>query len=170
VAIALGASAITGIATAVAAFLGTSLRARHEREEQWSDRLVRAADDFATAGGKAHLAVNETILYAQTRVNFEPLAIEADRRIREAHAHVGRVNLLFGVSDTSLAANRLLTNRRSALTELRDRGISDREEGIDMATQALDDAEDHLDRFYASALERIGPPGPTRPRDRPESN
>jgi hypothetical protein len=68
----------------------------HERSEQWTDRRVRAADDFATGVEQAILGVRDVMAAVRDKRDVEPVAAEAKRRLHEAVARIARVKLLFG--------------------------------------------------------------------------
>jgi hypothetical protein len=68
---------------------------RHERSEAWTDRLVRAADDFAIGIEQAILGVRDVIAFVGEDREPEPVVEEAKRRLHEAVARMARVRLLF---------------------------------------------------------------------------
>lgn len=67
----------------------------HERSEAWTDRLVRAADDFATGVEQGILGVRDVITVVGQNRDREPVVEEAKRRLHEAVARTARVRLLF---------------------------------------------------------------------------
>jgi hypothetical protein len=129
--ISLGAALITALAAIGGAWLHGSL----ENREQWRDRLVKAADDFATSVLQALLALRDAqgvVHDAQTTqdLKVDPSNVESildlrevaesikelDRRVDEAHARLARVQLLFGLKSKAgkAAADCVLTLRGGA--------------------------------------------------------
>src|SRR2546423_15171438 len=93
--IALGGAAIAGV---LAGWLSTSLRIRHEREEQLRERMIAAADDFATTALQAQLQLWEAALETEQGGTVMERLPEARRLIGEAHARLARGRLLFGTN------------------------------------------------------------------------
>jgi hypothetical protein len=173
VALALGGSAITGGVAMVAVWIRGRIdralererrahdeeqqirRLAHEREEQWRERLVRAADDFSTAVSQALLGVHDAI--ADDEGNRTAAVDEADRRVGEAIARVGRVRLLFGEdTEVAAAANALLPQLSTALSHVRP-SIAPVPDASG-AWKAIEKAYDQHKTFNRAALDMIGSP------------
>jgi hypothetical protein len=159
VAIALGASAITAIATLIASFRTTSLRARYEREEQWRERLVHAADDFSTSVEAALFVLNDDIEYLEMSwqrtdgVSFQNL----QRSVGDAVGRVARIKLLFGAnSKPGSTAVELVMQLRTTLANLETKDPRPGEDtDVEAARKALDEAYRLHDEFNRLALEAI---------------
>lgn len=91
--VAIGASAVTGV---IATLLMTRWRIQHEREEQLRDRMLAAADDFATGALQAQVELWEAGGAPERGSTIEERRPEALRRIAEAHARLARIHVLFG--------------------------------------------------------------------------
>lgn len=114
VAISLGGAAITGAAVFLVAFVSgrqarkqlerrleherrqQAERLAHERDERWTERLVCAADDFATGLDQAILGIRDMITADRKKRDIDALSREAERRVQEAVARLARIRLLFG--------------------------------------------------------------------------
>jgi hypothetical protein len=68
---------------------------QHERNEQWVERLVRAAEDFSTGVEQAVLGIRNVIATVSDNGNVDQADAEAKRRVEEAVARVARIKLLF---------------------------------------------------------------------------
>jgi hypothetical protein len=152
------------------AYLATWLRIRHEREEAFRERLLVAADDFATGILQAILAVRDVSV---ARVDHDPdwatpdqhhhpdveaASEEARRRIDQAHARLARVELLFGRgSAAGEAAGDLVTALRQALEHIREWPRPDAQRYSD----EMNRAHALLDQFGGAvriAIGRTSPP------------
>ena len=114
--IALGGGFITGAAALLVAFVsgkqaGKQLERRleherqqqaerldYERDERWTERHIRAADDFATGVDQAIIGVRAVIAVVRKGQDADPVAAEAHRVVHEAVARLARIRLLFGQS------------------------------------------------------------------------
>src|SRR5213078_3852392 len=93
---------------AIGSVLTTLIRGRHERDAQLRDRMIAAADDFATAALRAQMQLWMAAAVPGTRggdsrddrAHVATHLPETLRRIDEAHGRVARIQLLFG-NDTS---------------------------------------------------------------------
>jgi hypothetical protein len=145
------------------------MQSRHERAEAWRDRLVPAADDFATGVLQAILAVRDTIGVVHDKVSDQDLEVDPDkrvvsildlpevqeshaelaRRIDEVHARLARVQLLFGVqSPAGKAAGECILALRRAGRHLSDWPQPEWEE----ATRVLDEVRVLHEAFAEAAL------------------
>jgi hypothetical protein len=159
------------LAGGLGAIVATWLRGRHERAEAWRDRLVPAADDFATgvvqallAGRDAKRAGERALEEARMGEATLPGGVLADvpsvkhavseleRLSDEAHARLARVQLLFGsTSDAGKAADEAVTMLRRATLLFRESPDPDVEGGNRQINLAHDA---HL-RFAAAARAAI---------------
>jgi hypothetical protein len=79
------------------ALLATLLRIRHERHEGLRQRMVEAADDFATGVVQARMAFRALHFDTEDDTSEHSAALqEAQRRVEVVEARAGRVLLLFG--------------------------------------------------------------------------
>jgi hypothetical protein len=143
VAIALGASLITG----AAAVLVASLTSRSERREQWRTRQLSAATDYAMRFIGAAYAVQ----YARAHPDDPDAIRNAVHYAGEVTPMLGPLLLVFGdgslVADESRQAHAELTRAAQAV------------EGGDVvaAERALDDAHRHRMSFEAAVLTALRP-------------
>jgi hypothetical protein len=91
--VAIAASAVGGV---VAGLLTTQWRIQHEREAQLRDRMLAAADDFATGALQAQVELWEAGAASERGSTVEARRPEALRCIAVAHARLARVHVLFG--------------------------------------------------------------------------
>lgn len=134
-------------------------RLAHERSEQWTERLVRASDDFSTGVEQAILGVRAVIDAVGTKGDVQLAAQEAQRqideakrRIDEAVARLARIKLLFGAdADAVLIAKDLVTELSIA------RGAAQKTDPT-FAWEKLEKISGLHDRFNAAAFEMISSP------------
>jgi len=128
-------------------------RLAHERTEQWSERLVRAADDFSTGVEQTILGLRDVFTAIGDEGDVDAARAEAKRRLHETVARLARIKLLFGEDAEAV------TIARDILGEL---------DYVHRATQEADDptlAWQHLEKvyglhasFHAAAFEMISSP------------
>jgi hypothetical protein len=151
VAIAISASAVGGV---VAGLLTTWWRIKHEREAQLRDRMVAAADDFATGALQAQVELWEAGAAPERGSTVEARRSEALRRIAVAHARLARVQLLFGGKspagvDATKTINDLWSGRAAIESEPPD---------VPQILQASGDALKSLNAFTGSARAALKDP------------
>jgi hypothetical protein len=78
-------------------------RPAHEREAEWRQRLVFAAEDFSIGVEQAILSVRDVISAVSGRDDVESAVKEAKRRLHEVVARFARIKLLFGERATATA-------------------------------------------------------------------
>jgi hypothetical protein len=114
--IAIGSAALTGV---IAGLLTTRLRIQHEREERLRERMLNAADDFATGAQQAHRGLWEALAAEDQGSTIEERLPAASELVKVAHDRLARVKLLFGTKTpagrAAEATNNALWNFRSAL-------------------------------------------------------
>jgi gas vesicle protein len=127
-------------------------RLAHERSEQWTDRLVRAADDFSTGVEQATLGIRDVISAVADKGDVDAASAEAKRRLHEAVARVARIRLLFGDDSPAVTpAGNLLVELDIA------RGAATKTDGT-FAWEKLDKVYRLHEEFRAAAREMIAGP------------
>jgi hypothetical protein len=127
-------------------------RLAHERSEQWTDRLVRAADDFSTGVEQATLGIRDVISAVAEKGDVDAASAEAKRRLHEAVARVARIRLLFGDDSPAVTpAGNLLVELDIA------RGAATKTDAT-FAWEKLDKVYRLHEDFRAAAREMIASP------------
>ena len=158
--VAIGSSVLGG---ALGSLITTLLRGRYERDAQLRDRMLAAADDFATGALQAQMQLWEAAAVPSTRggdqtadaAHVAEQLPETLRRIAVAHARLARIYVLFG-KDTPAGRDAKATidalwSGRDALQRKPDPVPAD-------ALAAMGEALGLLDSFTARAREALAQP------------
>lgn len=119
---ALETAAIAVLASLVTAIVSAMLQRSHDRDERIRDRMVIAADDFATGAIQTFQALRD--LANPPVPSFQPPnASEARRLLDELMARIARVELLFGEDSSTASDGRDLLNELNELVTKIEKGL-----------------------------------------------
>jgi len=149
-----------GLAGGVASIFTTRTRIAYEREEQFRERLISAADEFSREFMRAAFVLTDAdraICGCASAAELPP-SEEPQVACDEAHNRLARVELLFGHgSSAGNAANGAIEKLRAACGELVSAGPgTERTEGSPYVV-AYDEAIVNHERFTVAAHSLVRP-------------